>query len=288
MLSAIHLIESVSDYNVTFIGDRIIDEYRYVVPLGKSAKENLIPVRSISSEVFNGGVEAAAEHVRGLVKTVNVRASGLTRKIRFVDENYLRKLFEVQHHTEAQSFEHTTIPGSDCIVVCDFGHGAISPQMIKTLEESPHYLAVSAQTNSSNIGFNLITKYRKADYVVIDEPEARLAASDRTSSIEDVIYKLAHGCFSKMIVTHGRHGATGWSDESGFRHCNSFGDRALDTMGAGDAFFAVTAPMSKHGSIKDLLLIGNAAGSLKTQIIGHRRSITKAELIWFLKEHETV
>jgi hypothetical protein len=55
------------------------------------------------------------------------------------------------------------------------------------------FVAVSAQTNSANHGFNLITKYDRADYIVIDEPEARLAAQDRDSPLADVIVKLAEG-----------------------------------------------------------------------------------------------
>ena len=54
-------------------------------------------------------------------------------------------------------------------------------------------------------------------------------------------------------------------------------------MGVGDAFFAVTAPMSKTGSIEDLLLIGNAAGAMKCGIVGHRESVTKEGLIATLK-----
>ena len=38
-------------------------------------------------------------------------------------------------------------------------------------------------------------------------------------------------------------------------------------------------------TMEDLLLIGNAAGALKTQIIGHRTSVTKEALIEFIKSH---
>jgi hypothetical protein len=57
-------------------------------------------------------------------------------------------------------------------------------------------------------------------------------------------------------------------------------------MGAGDAFFAVTAPMAKTGKMEDLLLIGCSAGALKTGIVGHRESVTKENLIGFIKAHQ--
>jgi sugar/nucleoside kinase (ribokinase family) len=151
--------------------------------------------------------------------------------------------------------------------------------------ESEQFLAVNAQTNSANIGFNLITKYRKADYIVIDEPEARLAAQDRDSHIEDILHKLAHGRCERFVITHGLHGSYGY-DNGKFYHQEAFTDRVLDTMGAGDAFFAVTAPMAKTGSMEDLLLIGNAAGALKCQIVGHRKSIEKEALIEFVRQSQ--
>ena len=54
-------------------------------------------------------------------------------------------------------------------------------------------------------------------------------------------------------------------------------------MGAGDAFFGVTAPMSRLGTIEDLMLIGNAAGGLKAQTVGHRKAVTKEAVIERLK-----
>ena len=149
---------------------------------------------------------------------------------------------------------------------------------------SDRFLAVSTQTNAHNSGFNFITKYPRADYICIDEPEARLAAHDRDSPIEEVMRKLAKDRCNKFIVTHGRHGAYGLQNGK-FFHCEAFTNQVVDTMGAGDAFFAVTAPMSKTGDIEDLLRIGNAAGALKTQILGHRESVTKEKLIDFLRTH---
>ena len=39
------LIERVRDYRVVLVGDTIIDEYQYVLPMGKAAKENIIASR---------------------------------------------------------------------------------------------------------------------------------------------------------------------------------------------------------------------------------------------------
>ena len=281
--SALALIDSVKDSKVLFVGDTIIDEYHYVTPLGKAAKEHLIPVRFKSLDHFDGGVDAAAAHARSFCKQVDIYSEGpAIRKARFVDQNYLRKMFEVHYLDGRGGRRWGDMDGYDCVVVTDFGHGEIKD--VNAFQDA-EYLAVSAQTNSANLGFNLITKYPAVDYIVIDEPEARLAAHDRDSPIEEVMHQLCLGRCEKMIVTHGLHGAYGLH-QGNFVHMPTFKERPIDTMGAGDAFFAVTAPMSKHGTIEDLLLIGNAAATLKIQIIGHRASVTKTDLIAFLKAHE--
>ena len=48
----LELIEQVRDYRVVLVGDAIIDEYQYVRPMGKAAKENIIATRFQDSEMF--------------------------------------------------------------------------------------------------------------------------------------------------------------------------------------------------------------------------------------------
>ena len=281
--TALDLIESVRDYKILFVGDPITDEYHYVTPMGKSPKEYLIPVKYEDKEVFAGGTVAASKHLLSFCNRVVVRAPGNpVRKVRYVQRPEMKKLFEVNYDLGCKDNGFLE-DGYDVVVVTDFGHERLTGEMIEKLCRMP-YLAVNTQTNSSNIGFNLITKYRRADYMVIDEPEARLAAGDRRSPIQGVIEKLATGRCKKMIVTHGRHGAHGWEDGN-YLHLPAFQHQTIDHMGAGDAFFSITAPMSKTGSLEDLLLIGNAAGALKCSIVGHREPVTKEHLIEFLKTH---
>lgn len=286
---ALALIDSAATKRVLFIGDSIIDEYVYISPLGKASKENIIAVHAEYREEFAGGISAAACHARSICHSVDVYSPGpVIRKTRFVEEAYVRKLFEVQN-SEASVFSAVGLHlhGYDCVIVADFGHGTVSPDVIRQATASEIFLAVCAQTNSANFGYNLITKYPRADYIVIDEPEARLAASDRTSPIESIILRLAEGRLSergKFIVTHGRQGATGYDNGLGqMRKLPAFTDKIVDTMGAGDAFFAVTAPLAQDGDLDDLLLIGNAAGAIKCSITGHRESITKAAMVNFLR-----
>lgn len=263
------------------VGDGIIDEYVYVKPLGKSPKENIISNRILSREEFRGGVWAAAAHISSFVcnAALQIRSgASVVRKLRYVETGYIRKLFET-HAEEAAPQEVAPEPSSfDLCIVADFGHGCLTPSLIERLTASKTFLAVNAQTNSANHGFNLITKYPRADYVVLDELEARLAAHDRESSIEDVILKLG---FQRIIVTLGPNGAIGYDGE--FHREKGKSALVVDTMGAGDAFFCVTAPFAAAGaSMPELLKIGNAAGAIKCSVVGHRQPVTKAALIEYL------
>lgn len=280
---ALELIDSIKDNRVLFVGDTIIDEYNYVVPLGKSPKENLVPVKYLTKEVFPGGVQAAANHARSFVAAVGVVTGGwVVRKVRMVDQTYLRKLFEIQYYEEQLPPIEKKIGVWHTQVVADFGHGAVDHITTEYFGRERPFFAVTVQTNAANVGFNLITKCPYADYIVIDEPEARLAAADRTSPIEAIIEKLAKDRCHKFIVTQGTNGATGF-DGQHFYHEPALTQTVVDTMGAGDAFFAVTALMAHCGSIQDLLLIGNAAGALKCGIVGHRASVTKTVLMDYLR-----
>ena len=60
------------DYRVLLVGDAIIDEYQYVLPMGKTPKENMIATRYQDRELFAGGVFAAANHVASFCKQVDI------------------------------------------------------------------------------------------------------------------------------------------------------------------------------------------------------------------------
>lgn len=283
--TALALIESVKERKALFIGETIIDEYRFVSPLWRPSKENILAVRELRRESYRGGIIAACMHAGSFCETAVMSVGNKIVKARYVDENYNRKLFEVQQIEDGEpsaSMPAHILARHDMLAVHDYGHGMMSAALIAQLCGVGKFLAVGAQTNAANMGFNFITRYPRADYIVIDEPEARLAAAEKDAPLEVVMRKLAAGRCKRLVVTHGRHGAYGLDDGT-FSHAPTFSSVPLDTMGAGDAFFAVTAPMAEAGSMADLLMIGNAAGALKTQIVGHRESVTKDALIAFLK-----
>lgn len=317
-------LEAVRDHKVLIVGDTIVDEYRYVLPMGKSPKENMIATLFRSQEIFAGGVIAAANHIAAFCREVEIltclgddpgheemiRASlkpnvslsvvrrpgkPTTCKTRFVETGYMRKLFEVYEMDDSPLTESeeaalcNLIAGraGDCdlTVVTDFGHGMITPAVIDSLTRHSRFLAVNAQTNSANQGYNLITRYPKADYVCIDAPEARLALADKFTDIALLASEKlpARVSCDRLVITQGKLGCVCHDRAVGTHRIPAFTNMVVDTVGAGDAFFAVTAPLVAAGVPMDQVgFIGNAAGAIKVGIVGHRRAVEKVPLVKLL------
>ena len=106
------------------IGDSIIDEYIYTDTLGKSAKESILATLKKNEQIFAGGSIAAANNISDFCKNVflvttigssskkhenfikstfskhktllnKIKNRPTTKKTRFVDSSYMRKMFEV-------------------------------------------------------------------------------------------------------------------------------------------------------------------------------------------------
>ena len=285
-MSVSTLLSRAAEKRVLFVGETIIDVYHYVRPLGRPLKESIVSVEHVSTETFQGGVVAAAAHARDFCKSVEVYSGGSKIiKERWVEAAHVRKLFEVYNDPGADPREVYSPPdlkSFDAVVVTDYGHGMMR-EPLRTLVQSTNYLAVNVQTNSGNFGFNLATKYSGSpDYLVVDEPEARLATQMRYEPIEEVLEELREMVFAqKVVITLGKKGAIGM-DHSGMHGQPALTDKVVDTLGAGDAFFAITALIAEDATMPEILRIGNAAGAIKTGIIGHQREVRKDELIKLL------
>jgi sugar/nucleoside kinase (ribokinase family) len=159
----------------------------------------------------------------------------------------------------------------------------IGPRIVDDLISRSSFLAVNTQSNSANMGYNLITRYPRADYICIDGPEARLALSDRISAAGDIVYHLAERLpqCAKLIVTQGRHGCITFErDQLAVHTIPAVARKIVDTVGAGDAFLAITSPLVAAGTPMNLVgLVGNVVGALKVEIVGHRHAVDKVALI---------
>ena len=87
----------------------------------------------------------------------------------------------------------------------------------------------------------------------------------------------------RIVITHGKNGCHVFDAESGERQIPVLTKVVRDTMGAGDAFLAVTSPLAAAGgAMNDVGFIGNAVGAIKVGIVGHRGPVEKVPLVKFI------
>ena len=319
------ITKKIENKRVLVIGETIVDEYVYTETLGKSAKESILSTLKKTSQTFAGGSIAAANHISDFCKKVylvtgigdqnsedkkfiknnlskNIKLCDVklekcptTKKTRFIDRSYLRKMFEVYEMNDKQLTKKnedkvikkikSCIPKVDLIIITDFGHGFLTQKVIDFISKSGIHLAINAQTNSANRGFNLITKYNFADYICIDEPEFRLAAHEKNLSIKDIFQKKSKNLpLTKLfVVTSGKEGCY-IKTQNKIIQIPAFTNNVVDTLGAGDAFFVISSLYSvlKIDPI-DIGFLGNVAGALKVNILGHSSNIKKVNFLKFIE-----
>ena len=112
-----------------------------------------------------------------------------------------------------------------------------------------------------------------------------MAVADKFSDLAVVAGELLPSKIdcSKIIVTGGVVGCYTFDSAQGTHRIPAFTKTVVDTVGAGDAFFAITAPLvAAGGDMEQVGFIGNAAGAMKVGIVGHRSSVEKVPLVKFL------
>ncbi|MEO5335240.1 MAG: PfkB family carbohydrate kinase [Magnetococcus sp. YQC-5] len=318
------LLDRMKPLSVLVIGDAIIDDYHYVTAIGKSSKDPIIALKHLSSDKFAGGSVAIANQVAQfagqvelltvlgakesheeflhacLAENVNPRfffhpdAPTLTKR-RFLEGYALTKLFEVYIEgdlplpdgveKQMRTWLEQNLARFDLVIVADYGHGAITESMIQTMIQSAPYLAVNTQANAGNRGFHTISRYSRADYICLADPEIRLETRRLTGDIHPLMDGVARKLNCRtMAVTRGKRGSVMRNESGVMVEVPAFVFNAVDRVGAGDAFLAVTSPAALLNAPVELIgFIGNAIGSLAVEIIGNQHVVNALSL----KKHIT-
>jgi sugar/nucleoside kinase (ribokinase family) len=322
--TVISSLRSLSDLRVLVVGDAIIDEYHFVRPYGMPLKSPVIAAQFEHAEVYAGGALAVANHLAGFCKEVHlVTALGAddsretfiretllpnvdpkffyrpnaptTAKRRYLTHFLVQKLFELGIFDErplpasvdAALATHlgATCADYDLVVVADFGHGCLSQSSIDAISANARFLAVNTQLNSVNYGYHVVTRYKKVDYVCIDENEMRMACRDRFTPVVDVLPALAASLEADIVtVTRGHHGSLTYDKSGTLVTVPILSQQVVDTIGAGDAYLAVTAPCVQQRVDPEVVgLIGNAVGALAVRILGNKRPVGPDSLFAFIR-----
>lgn len=315
----ISYLEGLRELRVLVVGDAIIDEYQYCEAIGKSSKEPTLVVRHLSTEKFAGGSLAIANHAANFVDEVglvafigarpadeefvhkklcsNIKPRLLYRdrsptvlKRRFVESYFSTKLFEVYeledralNQSENRQLCDTLLEEMrkyDVVIVSDFGHGMMSRESIELICNEAGFAAVNVQSNAGNLGYHTITKYKRANYVCLTEAEVKLEARDRQVDLKQTMLDVAQRMTPQTIcVTRGKTGCICYSEESGFTEAPALAGQVVDRIGAGDAFFAITALcVARQVPNEVTALVGNAVGAQAVAIVGNRTPVQRLVL----------
>ena len=319
----INLVKGLARLKVLVVGDAIIDQYWYIKMLGQVGKGNSLAVKYESEEQFIGGSIAVANHLAGFADNVTL-VTGLGKiethepfirskllpnvtpaffyiddaqtvtKRRFVDHD-LNKLFEVYFFNEeplldgvedaACTWLEANLEDFDVVIVPDFGNGFISRNMIEVLCRKARFLAVNTQLNSGNRGHHVVSRYPRADFASINEPELRLAAHNRLDPIELVAETIGQTIKSGHIaVTRGTEGVMFKDRKLGVTHyVPALSTKVLDRVGAGDAFLAL-AGLCLGGGVRSEVAayVGSVAAALDVQIVCNREPVSSVGLFKYI------
>jgi len=315
-------LKNLQGLNVLVVGEAIVDEYHYTSPLGQTGKGNVFAVKYNDFERFAGGAIAVANHVAEFANNVTLLSGlGTTQshedfirtnlnphvdpvfffchdrptivKRRYVDAD-IAKLFEVYFYNDVPlsteinrkivTWLDNNLQEYDVVIVPDFGNGFISAEMVASLSAGAKFLAVNAQVNSGNRGYHLITRYPKADFLSMNEPELRLAVHERGGVIEQLAGQLAERLSASHIaITRGTKGALMLDAAKTAYKVPALSSKVVDRIGAGDAFLSVAGLCLGGGLSPELALFaGSAAAALDVQIVCNREPVRAVALFKYI------
>ncbi|MBM3309376.1 MAG: adenylyltransferase/cytidyltransferase family protein [Candidatus Altiarchaeales archaeon] len=314
-------IDKLRDIKVLVVGDVIIDEYVYCRPMGRVEKAPIISTKWDSEETFTGGSLAISKHLAqlsdhvGLLATINekdlewlskeipskikthfISNKDITtvRKRRYIAKtpSIFQKMFEINYledkrmedvEKQVVSTLKKVIGQYDLVIIADFGHGLLTKEVINTIMNSGKFVAVNAQTNSSNYGYNYITKYHTPDYISIDENEMRLPFQDKYGDIQKLIEELVNKVKCRKInVTLGSEGSI-YFEKQKHHYVPALAGKVVDTVGAGDAVLSITSLLAYSNCPAELIpFIGNCSGAIAVTIVGNKEPVSLEKLKMFI------
>ena len=300
------------------IGESMIDDYVICEAIGKSGKQVYMVLKKINNERYLGGSLAIINNIAGLTKKSNYisslgnnndankfilskiksnvksffiikKDSPTIVKKRFIEKLDNTKLLGVYEMNDGlfnvndenkiikkiKLFEKT----SDLVIISDYGHNFFSKKIIKKINDTKKFLAINAQVNAFTVGYSTITKYKKADFVLMNQTELRHELRDRNADKFKLIKKLEKKIKCKFIVvTHGYTGATIYETKSKkIYSVPAFAKKVIDKVGAGDALFPVVAMCLKAKIPPEVsLFFGSVSAALNAEKYANKFNLNRS------------
>jgi rfaE bifunctional protein kinase chain/domain/rfaE bifunctional protein nucleotidyltransferase chain/domain len=312
-------LRAAESLKVLVVGETIIDEYAYCEAIGKSGKEPVLVTKYLNEERYGGGVIACANHAASFASRVDVltmlgegmdqeefvrsslrpnvtphflekKNSPTIVKKRYVEQYLSQKMFEVYTINDEALDERTDtelcdklkslLPEYDVVIVADYGHGMLTKRAIDLLSRQAKFLAVNTQSNAGNHGFNMISKYPRADYVCLAQREVALETRNLHLTADEMVRHVSGrlNC-PRVMMTMGSRGTLFHTAPFGYHRAPALATKVVDRVGAGDAVLCVTALALAAGAAPDTIpFLGNIVGAEAVQILGNARAIDRIPL----------
>lgn len=312
------VIENKIESKITILGETIIDRFSDVEPLGRSLKSNTTTNNYLVSKDYGGGTILVANLMSKFIKDVNLviyqnrKVFGnfknlISKKVklikiynidykpliknRFID-NYNKKVLSQINYNNYLSNNNKTekklikfikskMKSKNHLICLDYGHGMITPKLLKYLNTLNGKISINCQTNSSNFGFNLATKYKKGDIMCIDTQEFRLCVQDKYSDLRYLLNKNKSFIkkFKKFIVTTGKYGCYVVSNDKVYNY-PYIGYVPIDTTGCGDVFFSLFSifKMCKNLTIDEITLLSHIGAGIHSTKFGNDLSVNPIKI----------
>jgi rfaE bifunctional protein kinase chain/domain len=304
------VLASFARAKIHVVGDTIVDSYTYCTLIGGNTKTPTFSLRFDYQVDFVGGAGIVAKHMNGAGAEVHfstvlgddplknfvlkdLEQHGVacdavidhtrptTQKNLFTAQGYrMLKVDKLDNRPISDKILErlkTLIAGSqaDAIVFSDFRHGIFNqttiPALISALPEGPLHVADSQVASR----WGNILDFQGFDLITPNEREARFALGDQDSTVRPLameLYKRANCKF--LMLKMGERGMMTYrapsSEVRAFFTVDTFADRVVDAVGAGDALLAyatITLVVSK--CVVSASILGSIAAALACERDGN-------------------
>lgn len=296
--------------HVHIIGDTIVDRQTQCAPYGSGNKTPTLSVRFESKADFVGGAAIVALHLKAAgsdvvfstvlgedapgsfvkkeleragisVQSIEEPGRPTTLKNAVIVQGYrLLKIDSVENKpiTEKVSqFICSSIKSNpaDVVIFSDFKHGIFTKNNIEYFRDNIPSGAFKAADSQVATRWGNILDFRGFDLITPNEKEARFSLGDQDSVIRPLAKKLYEKANCEtLILKCGERGVITYlkkdDDYRAFFSMDSFAEKIVDPVGAGDALLAYSSlVLSKYNSPIIAAIIGNIAAGIECEFDGN-------------------
>ncbi len=315
----IKILKKIQNLETTILGEIIIDKYIFHNLIGKSGKESHLVLKYENEEMFLGGSGAIANHAanfcnkvklisylgnkksyyhfikKKLHRNINLKYflkndSPTILKTRYLDKINKNKIVGMYDLNDAvdtnldknlNKYFKNYKKKNDLLVISDYGHGLLNKNVVNKLNNKFKFIALNTQLNATSINYHTMSKYKKADFLMINENELRHELRDKNSSIKSMIYKLIKKINAKyVVVTSGSNGATLYIKRKNFFiHCPPYAKNIVDKVGSGDSMFIIMSLLLSSNCNPYLaIFLGSLAAAQNLENFNNKFATDKTKL----------